>query len=112
VAPRANRKVITAKGPLPAVTRHAAKRAGRSVMIERLRRSHLESLSYAAWQERQVSDVALDDFILERNDLSRIAFFYVGALPGPWHASQPVTFPFQLLIVENWACEVWEKALN
>jgi hypothetical protein len=78
-------------------------------MIKRLRRSHLELRRMA--RETRLGR-CLRRFILERNDLSRIAFFYVAALPGPWHASQPVTFPFQLLIVESWACEVWEKALN
>ena len=45
MAPLADRKVITAKCPLPVVTRHAAQSASRSVVIERLRRSHLKSLS-------------------------------------------------------------------
>src|ERR1700730_9012124 len=61
--------------------------------------------SLPAWQERQVSDVVLDDLFLNE-------MIFAGspsstwALPGPWQASHPVTFPFQLLTVESWECEV------
>jgi hypothetical protein len=43
-----NCEVIATESPLAIVTRHATKSVRSSVMIERLRRSHLKSLCYAS----------------------------------------------------------------
>src|ERR1043166_5195811 len=61
--------------------------------------------SRPARQARQASDVSFGDLFLNE-------IIFAGspssawALPGPWQDSQPVTFPFQLLIVARAACDV------
>jgi len=47
VAPLATREIVTAKGPLPVVTGNATKRAGRSMVVKRLRCTYLNSLRHA-----------------------------------------------------------------
>jgi len=61
--------------------------------------------SLPAWQVRHVSEMALGDLFLKE-------MIFVGSassmcvLPGPWHDSQPVAFPFQLFMIDSLACEV------
>ena len=79
MAPCANRKVVTAKGSLPVVTRHATKRARRSVMIKRLRCADLSS-RYAGAD--LVTFTASQSFVLVVLRMTETDAERLGHLPG------------------------------
>jgi hypothetical protein len=64
--------------------------------------------SLPAWQTRHVSDTSFGDLFLNEMIFVGSPLPSTWALPGPWHDSQPVILPFQLLSVVSEACAVCE----